>query len=596
MDFARSRLIGTSRRHETAVVAGRSCQRLPPSSLRIVLVLGAIGLLPFLGTIVLIVRAPNAPSSTLWIPLAALTTLAALTSIVAALAYGQTDQRSILLVHRLARRVLNGDSPGLTPVVPEAFQPLVGDLIEIATELERVRTDLTRTSRELRLALQGREDLVSTLAIENKRLRAEASVVHDFVETVNRPLDREQVCLQLLNALDDEISYSEALIFLVDPESGQLRPSAVCDRDRNYRHVGRYVQSLPNFSGELTSARGLAGVVYQTGKAILLADAQADGRFVGLRGDLRSYLAVPIEIKSQPIGVLQLGAAEPACYDEHDERRVATLARYAAVWIENVRLIQEAAQVEALRKVDRLKSELLSTVSHELRTPLASIKGYATSLLRTDVEWDEETRREFLQIIDEESDRLSSLIADLLEMSEIEAGVLRVEKEPVRLGRLAQKVVKKLRPTARDHPINVVCAPDVPETMGDPRRLEQILHNLIVNAIKYSPDGTPIVVRVERVGKDILVSVRDQGIGIPPEHLDHVFERFYRVDGKLARETGGSGLGLPICRGLVEAHGGTIRVESEVGKGSTFYFTIPIIPVHRPSEIPDGELVKAGVE
>jgi len=235
-------------------------------------------------------------------------------------------------------------------------------------------------------------------------------------------------------------------------------------------------------------------------------------------------------------------------------------------------------------------------VSHELRTPLASIKGYATSLLRTDVEWDDETRREFLQIIDEESDRLSGLIADLLEMSEIEAGVLRVEKEPVRLPRLAQKVAKKLRPSARDHSITVTTAPDVPETMGDPRRLEQVLHNLIVNAIKYSADGTSVAVRVEKSDSNVLVSVKDQGIGIPPEHLEHVFERFFRVDGKMARETGGSGLGLPICRGLVEAHGGRIWVESQVNVGSTFFFSIPIIPVTRQVEPPSEKLIEAEID
>ena len=533
----------------------------------------------------------------LLVPLAIATASFVVVCAILTAALASPDRRSIYRLHRLARRILAGDPPfSAALILPPPYQVLAADLSELAAEVERLRAALDRAHRELRLAIEGRESLVNTLAIENKRLRVEASVVHDFVETVNRPLDREQVCLQLLNALEGEISYREALIYLVDDETGQLRPAAVSDRDRNYRHVGRYVQSLPNFVGESVNPRSLAGVVYHTGKALIVTDGRADGRFTGLREDLRSYLAVPLEVKARVIGVIQLGAPEPNTYDEHDERRLATLARYAAVWIENVRLFEEAAKVEALRRVDRLKSELLSTVSHELRTPLASIKGYTTSLLRTDVEWDEETRREFLQIIDEESDRLSGLIEDLLEMSEIEAGVLRVEKEPVKLSRLAQKVVRKLKPTARSHPITVSAEPDVPETMGDPRRLEQVLHNLIVNAIKYSPEGSPVTVRVERSGSDILVAVKDQGIGIAPEHLEHVFERFYRVDGKLARETGGSGLGLAISRGLVEAHGGRIWVESQVGKGSTFYFTIPIVPVVRPSETQNVELVEVSAE
>jgi signal transduction histidine kinase len=597
MELAQGRIVAAPRRRTIDSGARLAGQRQPPGAARVVMIFGSAGSMVLAGTVVLILARPSAPASTLLVPLGLFIALTSLLTIFSGLVVSQPDQRSINLLHRVARRILNGDTPGITPLpVAPSFQLLATDLIEMADELDRVRSELDRASRELRVALQGREDLVNTLWIANKRLFAEASVVQEFVETVNRPLDREQVCLQLLNALEDEITYREALIYLVDSETGQVRPSAVCDRDRNYRHVGRYVQSLPNFAGEPVSPRSLAGVVFQTGKAIVVNDATTDGRFVGLRDHLHSYLAVPIEVKSHTIGVLQLGTVEPSTYDESDERRVATLARYAAVWIENVRLFEEAAKVEALRKVDRLKSELLSTVSHELRTPLASIKGYATSLLRTDVEWDDDTRREFLQIIDEESDRLSGLIADLLEMSEIEAGVLRVEKEPVRLSRLVQKVVKKLRPTARDHVISVYSAPDLPETMIDPRRLEQVLHNLIVNAIKYSPDGTPITIRVERVGNDIQVSVKDQGVGIAPEHLEHVFERFYRVDGELARRTGGSGLGLPICRGLVEAHGGRIRVESKVGSGSTFSFTIPITPVTRQTETQSVPLVGAGVD
>jgi len=575
----------------------RGIRPQPPGATRVVLVSGGAGLLPLALLVGLILLRPTLPSVDLLWPIVVLTILATAVAVAASLAVSQPLRRSIAQLHRIARRLLIGDPPGPLPsdVVIELV-PLATDLADLAVELERLRADFDRASRELKYSLEGRQHLVSSLAIENSRLRAEASVVHEFVETVNRPLDREQVCLQLLNALEDEVSYREALIYLVDPDTGQLRPAAVSDRDRNYRHVGRYVRELPNFPSEPINGRSLVGVVSQAGKSISVADGRLDGRFAGLRDDLRSYLAVPIEVKSRVIGVLQIADTEPESYDTHDERRLATLARYAAVWIENVRLLQEAAKVEALREVDRLKSELLSTVSHELRTPLASIKGYASSLLREDVVWDDETRREFLQIIDEESDRLSGLIEDLLQMSEIEAGVLRINKQPVRIGRLAQRVVKKLRLQSRDRTITVTGASDVPETMGDPRRLEQVLHNLVMNAIKYSPTGTQVSVRVEKQGNDVVVAVKDQGIGIAPEHLEHVFERFYRVDGALIRETGGSGLGLPICRGLVDAHGGKIWVESQIGQGSTFSFRIPIVPVDPTHELGEVRLVEVGVE
>jgi signal transduction histidine kinase len=556
---------------------------------RVAIACGVAGLLPLAGVMAFVVMAPGARVSSLALPLVVMTIVATALAILSGLAFGHPQQRSLIQLHRLTRRALGGDQ--LASVALDTFtqelRPIAADLAELARELERLRTACERAEIDLRVSVEGRESLVSHLAIVNKRLRDETELVHEFVETVNRPVAREQMCLRLLEVIEDEVPYQEAFVYLVDTETAQLRLAAVENRERNQRHGGRYVQELSSFASELVSGRSLPVVVLQTAAAIRVEDSQVDRRFVGLRESLRSHLAVPIEVKSRVIGVLHIGTAEPRQYDQHDEQRVATLARFAALWIDNVRLLQEAAQVEALRKVDKLKSELLSTVSHELRTPLALIKGYATSLLRPNVKWDDETTREFLQIIDEESDRLSGLIEDLLQMSEIEAGVLRVNKQPVRISRIAQRVVKKAKAQAGDHPLTVSIGHDVPETMGDPRRLEQVLHNLIVNAVKYSPEPTPIVVRVETHQDDVVVSVRDQGIGIAPEHVEHVFDRFYRVEGTLVRQTRGSGLGLPICRGLVEAHGGKIWVESEEGKGSTFYVAIPIVPVDRSSD-PDG--------
>ncbi len=538
-----------------------------------------VSLAPLIGIVVFIELNPRATVSGLLGPVLGLAAFTSISAVLGSYAVRHHQQRSIVQLHRLARRVLTRDVMGIprvqSPLTTE-LEPLGQDLADLGGELESVRSELERTTRDLRIAQESRESLVSSLAIANKRLRQEASIVHDFVATVNRPLDREQMCLQLLHALDDDVPYQLALIYLTDADD-RLCLAAVCDRERNYRQAGRFVRNVSAYSFDLGNPRSLPNVICQTGKSIIVSDSKVDRRFVGLPENLRSYLAVPIDVKSRVIGALQVCASETSRYDDHDERQVTTLAHFAAIWIDNVRLFQEAAQVEALRKVDQLKSELLSTVSHELRTPLASIKGYASSLLREDVEWDPDTRREFLQIIDEESDRLTGLIEDVLQMSEIEAGVLRVNRQPVKMTRLAQKVVKKLRPQSHDRALSISASNDVPETMADPRRMEQVLHNLIMNAIKYSSEGSSVAIRVEKRGSLIQVAVKDQGIGIPAEHLDHVFERFYRVEGTLSRQTGGSGLGLSICRGLVEAHGGRIWAESQAGKGSTFVFTIPII-------------------
>jgi len=235
------------------------------------------------------------------------------------------------------------------------------------------------------------------------------------------------------------------------------------------------------------------------------------------------------------------------------------------------------------RESDAMKSQLLSTVSHELRTPLASIKGFATTLLRQDVKWDEATQRDFLRIIEEETDRLAEIIDNLLDMSQIEAGALRIAKEPTQLRQLIREVVDEMRMRTEAHYFVVDLPAELPRVLIDPRRIRQVLHNLIGNAIKYTKGGQ-ITVACEVEGGNqgelghVLVSVTDQGEGIQPQFIDRIFERFFQVDGASTRRVGGSGLGLSISRGIVEAHGGKIWVESVVGRGSTFRFTLPLAP------------------
>ena len=228
------------------------------------------------------------------------------------------------------------------------------------------------------------------------------------------------------------------------------------------------------------------------------------------------------------------------------------------------------------RELDEMKSQLLSTVSHELRTPLASIKGFATTLLREDVQWDENSRREFLSIIDEESDRLSELISNLLDMSRIEAGTLRVEPEPTDLRPIVDETVSAFQVMTHEHQFQTSSPPGLPLVEADPRRTRQVLRNLVDNAVKYSPLGGPISIAVRGSEGELVVSVTDQGLGIEPDHLDRIFDRFYQVDSASTREVGGSGLGLSICRAIVEAHGGRIWAKSQPGIGSTFYFTLPV--------------------
>lgn len=230
--------------------------------------------------------------------------------------------------------------------------------------------------------------------------------------------------------------------------------------------------------------------------------------------------------------------------------------------------------VTRFKEAEDLKSTFVSVISHELKTPLALITGYAETLDRDDVRWDTKTTRECLTVIREESARLNRLIEDLLDAARVEAGALKLKMSYVRLDELAESSVEALRPLERDHMFAVDFPPDFPTVPGDPERLRQALRNLLSNAIKYSPTDSLIRVsgRVEPDG--VVVSVSDEGPGIPLDEQRHLFERFSR--GSAAQDaTSGAGLGLYLSQAIIEAHGGEIGVESAPGQGATFYFSLP---------------------
>ncbi len=248
------------------------------------------------------------------------------------------------------------------------------------------------------------------------------------------------------------------------------------------------------------------------------------------------------------------------------------------------RLVEQVSKLEGVREMERLRSEFVSSVSHELKTPLGFIKGYVTTLLRTDVLPSEATRREFLEVIRHEAGKLQELVDNLLDTARLQAGGLMVNTKPVDLGALVRSVVEKARETSPMHRFALEFPDVFPLVLGDERRLEQVLNNLIDNAVKYMPDGGTIRVRGEVQDRRIAVGVQDEGEGIPGEYLGKVFEPFFRVDVPLTRQVRGTGLGLAICRGIVEAHGGSIWVESGPGRGSTFTFKLPLSPVAEMSE------------
>jgi signal transduction histidine kinase len=243
---------------------------------------------------------------------------------------------------------------------------------------------------------------------------------------------------------------------------------------------------------------------------------------------------------------------------------------------ERIGIIAVIRDVTALRELEQAKSDFVSTVSHELRTPLTSIKAYTATLRRRDVEFDDETRQEFLAVVEEETDRLTRLISDLLDVSRIESGRMELKRRAFDLSKLVRIIISKLQSQANKHSIKLISPESIGPIYADPDKIEQVFVNLVENAVKYSPAGGEITVTLEPLQRWVECSVSDNGVGVPKEHLPHIFDKFHRVDNRATREIYGTGLGLYVSKSIVEAHGGTIWAESELGKGSTFRFNLPI--------------------
>lgn len=272
-----------------------------------------------------------------------------------------------------------------------------------------------------------------------------------------------------------------------------------------------------------------------------------------------------IVIDVEPSGLAPSGVTERTLEQIADLLATAVVTRQR-IAAEHQRLLDDAAE---------LKLDIVSMLSHEMRTPLASIKGYATALLLDDVEWDAESRIEFLTAIDEESDHLARLISDMLDSAAIEAGEISIVPEPIVLPRIVKRVVDNMQIRSDKHRFIVTFPDEFPVIEADAQRIEQVLTNLLDNAMKYSPNGGLIVVRGAVSEQEVVISVSDQGIGIAPEHLNKLFERFFRAKSSAGPHVSGTGLGLPISDAIVRAFGGRIWAESTLGSGTTLSFTIP---------------------
>ncbi len=288
-------------------------------------------------------------------------------------------------------------------------------------------------------------------------------------------------------------------------------------------------------------------------------------------------LGLPLRTTANVIGALVFVRFGGPTYAPAQVQRAQFIATQFSNLFERKLLQEQIKALQEARQVIALQEDFIATISHELRTPLGFIKGYSTTLLRQDTEWDESTRREFLTIIDEEADHLTSLIENVLESARLQSNTLPIRFQPVRLDAIVRDSAMRSQVRYKDMQIGLSLTV-TPVVLADGVRLAQVLNNLFTNAAKYAP-GAPISISLTAEGRMHRIRFTDRGPGIPPEHQKNLFQRFYRIPGQSGT---GSGLGLFICKKIIEAHGGDMTIESTPGKGTTFIIDLPAIQENAP--------------
>jgi PAS domain S-box-containing protein len=475
---------------------------------------------------------------------------------------GRSDTDHQPLVTPLSVR---GETFGLLGIEADDERPLAPEEEEL---LQAVSSQVAEALEAARLFEQTQASLA-----EQERLSAELATVAEVSTAASTILEAEALLQAAVDLAQTSFNLSHAHIYLYDKPHGLLVLRAGAgDAGRLMTLEGRRI-GLNADSLIARAARERTGAFEN--------DVQKTLEFIPhpMLANTRSELAIPMTVGGSLIGVLDLLSDQPNRFSEQDMRIFNTLASQVAVAVQNAQLYAEqVATAEELRKVDQLKSEFLASMSHELRTPLNSIIGFADVLLEgIDGELNERMEQD-VRLIRDSGSHLRALIGDILDMSKIEAGMMELRYEPLEISQLAEDVVATAVPLAqeKDLLLNLDIAEDVPTIYADRTRIRQVLWNIMGNAIKFTQKGGVTLSMMMEDEDNLLVSIADTGVGIREDDMSVVFEQFRQVGGELnTSSSGGTGLGLPISKKLIELHGGEIWVESTVGEGTTFFFTLP---------------------
>jgi GAF domain-containing protein len=421
-------------------------------------------------------------------------------------------------------------------------------------------------------------------AIANAQLHADVThraaqlqTIQGVTERITAILDPDELLKEVVDLLAARLGYYHVHIFLAD-ETGEYMVSRAGSGEAGRRIVERGYRAR-------VGPQGIVGWTAQSGRTVLVKDVTVDPHYTP-DPDLPhtvAEIAAPIRTGSLLVGVLDVQADRHDIFEESDADLIETLADQIAIALENARLygdVQERATqlgkaFEAQKALDKMKDEFVQTVSHELRTPLTFIKGYVELMLEGVLGDINADQSEALSIMAQRTENVVHLVNDIIALTRSEA--MTAESMPIELGEIASAAVRSAQAVIGQEGLvlTLEVPPDLPLVMGDAQRLSQIYDNILGNAIKFSPLGGAITVRLVEEADMVRTEISDQGIGIPADAVERIWDRFYQVDGTTTRRYGGTGLGLAIVKRLVEAHSGRVGVKSVEGRGSTFFFGIP---------------------
>lgn len=442
-------------------------------------------------------------------------------------------------------------------------------------ELDRNAQTLIRTDLQLHRANER----------FNKQI-AHLQALYRVGTRINSTFDLEVILASITESMARDLSYEKSGIVFLEKTSLKPQQSAY-----HGFSSGEYRQLLDQFEDLLLPALQQDDVVIQT----LAYAPPAWARLLGALS-VSTLVFMPMRIKSRLIGFI-VGARTHVTLRLSDPERqfYVMYAAQASTAVENARLYEALEQAnltleekvhertknlveanERLRELDQVKSNFISLVSHELRTPLTAIKGFIVTLYHYDQDISADKRKVYLSVLNEETDRLTRLITELLDISRIESGRIEVQWQELSVPRIVQRVFDTLTIKRGTVGLRMHFSPDFPTLVADADKLEQILVNLVGNALKYAPPDSAVEVHGRSQSDGVVIEVRDQGPGIPFSEQEKIFDKFYRGDNESNRKNPGTGLGLPICRALVNLHGGKIWVESDEGQGCRFIFTLPL--------------------